>query len=181
LKKPIVILLLVCFLLQAGGLWLLMYCRQMTLKREMKTMLRSYPNRFGQIVLEFELVKGKPVAPSFEWEGEDEFRYNRSIYDVVEKKVTGNTLQVRCIDDKKEADIMNKIEDLGKKEQDDKKSRPACLHQLLSLLLFYQQNCYEPVTFFSSLLHIDDYRAFFNHITIDIIAPPPRQPGLFNC
>ena len=181
-RKPIIILLLSSFLLQAGGLWLLMYSRQMALKREMKSRLRFNPNQFDQVVFEFELVKGEPVASSFEWEEEeDEFRYNGSIYDVIDKKITGNILQLRCIDDKKEADIIKKMGDLKKSEQGSNKSGLIPIQQLLSLLLFYQHNGYEPANLISSLYHIDHYSDSFNMIIIDIVAPPPRKGSLLNC
>ena len=157
-----------------------MYSRQMALKREMKARLRSDPNQFEQTVLEFELVRGEPVAPSFEWEEEeDEFRYNGSIYDVIEKKITGSLMILRCIDDKQESDIINKIEELQKKQPGNKSSEPAPMQQLLSMLLFNQHNGYEQANLFSPLHHIDHYIESFNMIIIDIQSPPPRRVILF--
>jgi hypothetical protein len=159
-----------------------MFSRQMALKREMRSRLRSDPGQFELTVFEFELQNGKPVASSFEWEEEgDEFRYNGSIYDVVEKKVTGNKLWLRCIDDKNEAGIIKKIEELQKKGPGNNKSELVPLQQLLSLLLFNQHNGHEPDNLFSPLHHIDRYTGYFSMIIIDILAPPPRKVILFNC
>lgn len=154
----------------------------MALKREMRLRLRSDPNEFEQTVFQFELVKGEPVAASFEWEDDgEEFRYDGSMYDVIEKKATGNILQVRCIEDKKEAGIMKKMEELKKNRRGNNKSGAIPVQQLLSLLLFNQHNCNELSASFSSLLHIDHYNASFDPIIIDVIAPPPRRISLFNC
>ena len=153
-----------------------MYSRQMTLKREMRSRLRSSPDQFEQTVFEFELVNGEPKASSFEWEEEGgEFRYNGSMYDVIEKKITGNIVRFRCIDDKEEAGILKKMEDLQKKGQDNNKSGPFSLQQLLALLLYNQHNCCETTTFFSPLHHVDDYCESFTPVIIDILVPPPRR------
>src|SRR6185369_6504817 len=94
-----------------------MYSKQMALKREMKARLRANPDQPGQAFLEFELNKGEPIAASFEWEEDgDEFRYNGSIYDVIEKKIVGNRMYLRCIDDKDEATAMKIVEELHKKD-----------------------------------------------------------------
>lgn len=54
----------------------------------MKSRLRTNPGQFEQAVFEFELVNGKLVTPSFEWEEEDdEFQYNGSMFDVIDKKI----------------------------------------------------------------------------------------------
>lgn len=148
----------------------------------MRSRLRSDPDQFELAVFDFELKDGEPAASSFEWEEDgDEFRYNGSIYDVVEKKITGNKLWIRCIDDKKEAEIIKKIEGLQKNEQGNKSSGSVPMQQLLSLLLFNEDNRSEPVTLVSALHHIDHYIESFNLIIIDIQSPPPRKVLLFTC
>jgi hypothetical protein len=161
---------------------LLMYSKQMALKREMKARLKADPEQPGQTFLEFELKNGEPIAASFEWEEDgDEFRYNGSIYDVVEKKVVGNTLYMRCIDDKDEAAAIKIIEELHKKERRSDQPYSAPLYQLLSILLFDQHNCSQPVAITYPIQHIDNYHAFFTPIVIDILSPPPRTDNLVYC
>lgn len=148
----------------------------------MRSRLRSDPSQFDLTVFEFELQNGAPVASSFEWEEDgDEFRYNGSIYDVVEKKITGNKLWIRCMDDKKEANIIKRIEDLQKKERGNKSPGSVPMQQLLSLLLFDQDNRNETIKLISVLQHIDHYIDSFNMIVIDIQSPPPRRVTSFIC
>jgi len=148
----------------------------MTLKREMKSRLRANPGQFEETVFEFELANGEPVARSFEWEEEgDEFRYNGSIYDVIDKEITGKILRIRCIDDKREAAIIKKMEDLGKNERGRNKAASIPMQQLPSLLLFNQHNYFEPVIIFSPLHHTDNYLDSFKTVVADITAPPPRK------
>ena len=182
LRKPLIILILFCFLLQTGGLLLLMYSKQMALKREMKARLKADSNQPGQTFLELELKNGEPIAASFEWEEEgDEFRYNGSIYDVIEKKIIGNKLYVRCVDDKHEAAVMKVAEELHKREHRGDQPYSAPLYQLLSLLLFDQHNCSQPVAITYLIQHIDQYHASFSPIVIDILSPPPRTANLIYC
>jgi hypothetical protein len=158
-----------------------MLSRQLILKQEMKAKLRTEPDQFEHTVLEFELVNGKPVAASFEWDGDDEFWYNGSIYDIIEKRVTGNKLRIRCIDDTQEAALIKKMEALEKTSPGNNKSDAFALEQLLSLVLFNQHNFSEPVSLFSQVLQNDHYRESFNNIIIDIKVPPPRIMSPFGC
>ncbi len=142
----------------------------------MRSLLRSNPNQFEQTVFEFDLVNGQPTASSFEWEEEeDEFRYNGSIYDVIEKKITGTLLYIRCINDKDETAIIKKMEDLQRTGRGNNKPGALPMQQLLSLLLFDQHNSCESNTLFSPLHHNDHYFESFTPVIIDILAPPPRM------
>ena len=161
---------------------MLMNSRQMALKREMKARLRANPEQPGQTVLEFELQKGEPIAASFEWEEDgDEFRYNGSIYDVIEKKTIGNKLHIRCIDDKDEAAAMKIIEELHKKEHRRDQPFSAPLYQLLSLMLFDQHNCCQLAVMARPAQHIEHYNASFTPVVIDILSPPPRRSSISYC
>ena len=161
---------------------MLMYSRQMALKREMKARLRANPEQPGQTVLDFELQDGKPIAASFEWEEDgDEFRYNGSIYDVIEKKMIGNKLHLRCIDDKDEAAAMRIMEELHKKEHRGDQSYSVPLYQLLALLLFNEHNYREPLDIDYPIQHIEHYCASFSPVVIDILIPPPRRNSIASC
>lgn len=161
---------------------MLLFSRQMAVKHEMKARLRSNPGEFEQTIFEFELVNGEPVAASFEWEEKgSEFSYHGSMYDVIEKKITGNILQLRCIDDKKEADIIRKMERLGQQERKGNKAGIASLQEFLSLLLFNQHNCADPVNSKLSPDHFDQYRNTFIAFVSDIISPPPKRIVVTYC
>lgn len=148
----------------------------------MKARLRINPEYPGQTVLEFDLRDGQPVAASFEWEEDgDEFRFNGSIYDVIEKKISGSKLHIRCIDDEDEAAAIKVIEELQKKEGRRGEPYSVPLYQLLSLLLFDQHNCSDPVAVICPLLHIDNYHSSTLPVIIDILSPPPRISSVTYC
>ena len=44
------------------------------------------------------------------WEEENEFRYNDEMYDVIEKKMQGNRMLIRCIQDEKETSLLNEYQ-----------------------------------------------------------------------
>ena len=142
-------------------------------------MLRLNLKPAEQTEFEFILINGKTADPSFVWEDEDEFRYNGSIYDVIEKKVSGDKLQLRCIDDAKETALIKKMETLQKEQHgDQQKSRAVLLQQLLSLLFFHPYYC-EPAAESSVLVHVNHNYASFTSVATDIVTPPPRQTGFF--
>ena len=64
----------------------------------MKAFLRDQENHKDVVELSF----SKKEAEQLEWEEEMEFNYKGEMYDVVEKKVEGNRVTVRCIPDTKE-------------------------------------------------------------------------------
>ena len=144
----------------------------------MKARLRANPDQFEQTVFEFNLIDGTPADPSFEWEEEDEFRYRGSIFDVIEKKISGNKLKIRCIDDKDEASVIRKMNELDKSTDRDKKGLVS-VQQFLSLLLFKDHNCCEFVPSIPSLLHTEHYNKSLNPDFADIIIPPPRCLRIF--
>ena len=151
----------------------------MTLKQEMRSKLRLILKPAEQTEFEFRLINGEPADPSFVWEDDDEFRYNGSIYDVIEKKIAGDKLKLRCIDDVKEAALVKKMETLQKEQHgDQQKSRAVLLQQLLSLLFFHPYYC-EPAAESSVLVHVDHNYASFASVAKDIVTPPPRQTGFF--
>jgi hypothetical protein len=145
----------------------------------MKAKLRANPDLFAQARFEFKLVKGKVVAPGFEWEEEnEEFQYNGSMYDVIHAEVAGNILYVCCVDDENETEILNQIEYLQQKEHRNKKSWPLQFQKLLSVLLFYQDTGVT-VTQPASLHHQDHYCETARLVILDILSPPPRTLNSF--
>ncbi len=110
-----VILLLACLFVQTGAFWLLGWQQQRSVKKEMKALIRS--NSFGQQTetFVFDLVNGKPSAASFYWEEENEFYYQGKMYDVIRQKVSGNKIEITCINDKKEKELLEELSSLYQK------------------------------------------------------------------
>ena len=152
-----------------------MLSQQFSLKLEMQASLRANPDQFNHSVFEFDLVNGKPSAPSFQWDGDDEFWYGGSIYDVIDKKITGNKMTILGINDTQENDLIKKMEEIEKKSAGHNKSEPFAMQQLLSLILFNQNNCVETVLHPIPILYTDHYCKSIKNVIVDINVPPPRR------
>ena len=77
-------------------------------------LLFSGNNEYTEL-LHFNVEKDGSV-PGLEWEGDDEFRLKGEMYDVVEKKLEGNSMTIRCISDLKETMLLKDYEGAGKND-----------------------------------------------------------------
>jgi hypothetical protein len=75
-------------------------------KSEMKAFLKSQKDYKDVVQLSLNEKESKQVY----WENENEFRYNGEMYDVIEKKIKGNQIVIRCIPDKKETALLNEYQ-----------------------------------------------------------------------
>jgi hypothetical protein len=58
-------------------------------------------------------LNDKVALAKLEWEGDDEFRLNGNMYDVIEKKIESNQLIIRALADKKETSLLKKYSDIN--------------------------------------------------------------------
>jgi hypothetical protein len=72
----------------------------------MKAFLKSQKDYKDVVQLSLNEKESKQVY----WENENEFRYNGEMYDVIEKKIKGNQIVIRCIPDKKETALLNEYQ-----------------------------------------------------------------------
>jgi hypothetical protein len=75
-------------------------------KSEMKAFLKSQKDYKDVVQLSLNEKESKQVY----WENENEFRYNGEMYDVIEKKIKGSQIVIRCIPDKKETALLNEYQ-----------------------------------------------------------------------
>ena len=80
--------------------------------------------------------ENKNGMAKIEWEGDNEFCLNGEMYDVIERRTAGDKLLIRCLADKKETDLLNKMSDSWK--ENDKSNK--IVHDLFNILqgLFHQ-------------------------------------------
>ncbi|MGZ3940460.1 MAG: hypothetical protein ACXVBK_16935 [Flavisolibacter sp.] len=102
MKKLTSILLITCLCSTWLGYHLVFDVQLSALKSEMKASLRDRTDQKDVVQLSF----SPKEARQLEWEEEMEFNYNGEMFDVVEKKVQGDRLILRCIPDTKETALL---------------------------------------------------------------------------
>jgi len=104
----------------------------------MKKLLLTQKNKEEENDFVFSL-NDKVAMAKLEWEGDNEFRLNGEMYDVIEKKTEGNKLTLRCLADKKETTLLKKANDRwGENEKNNKAVNE--LFQLLQTLFHSSQS-----------------------------------------
>jgi hypothetical protein len=66
-------------------------------------------------------LSDREILQKLNWEGNDEFSFNGQMYDVVEKKIEDGKIMIRCIADKKETALVNKLNDNSSDNEKDHK------------------------------------------------------------
>ena len=73
------------------------------------------------------------VRTLLQWEGDNEFRYQGEMYDVIDKKVENGKLHIRCISDKKETSLVKNYRKMSRDDFDgSSKKRSSLLLKLFS-------------------------------------------------
>jgi hypothetical protein len=175
LRKSIAIVLLACLTFYITGYHFYFYLRQWQIKTAVKKSLRQGMSRENTEEFVFALnEKNKDTAP--EWEGDDEFRLNGEMYDVLEKRVKNGKIFVRCINDEKETSLVKKYEDISRNDFDGTSKTGTIL--LLKLIhTFYVTgygSVYENMPDRSGQPFRDNYQHSLSCTIADVLTPPPQ-------
>ncbi len=111
-KKASALLLLSLFLFQLGGWLLPFYAHQQSIRHTIK-------QRIKKGVPEGELVyfeASENFLDAIEWENDHEFRYQGSMYDVVEVHTADGKVRYACINDIQEEQLFEQLDLLVQKE-----------------------------------------------------------------
>ena len=100
------ILLLSCFCFLFLGYHIAFRFQLDKVKSEMKASLKNQKEH--KDVLQIFLSEDEAMQVC--WEEENEFRYNEEMYDVIEKKLQGKGMLIRCIQDEKETELLNEYQ-----------------------------------------------------------------------
>jgi len=87
------------------------------------------------VLFSFRVEDYKNNRINVEWIEEDEFRFEKEMYDIVKKEVKGNSIYLFCFHDRKESMlylVMDKIFKSFEKEIDDLKNLPVYFSQYYS-------------------------------------------------
>ncbi len=114
------------------GYYLVFRIRQIELKAEVKTYLRSHPDDQVITHFEFTLRNGDVIDPGFSWEDESEFEFNSNMYDLIEKTIDGDRMVVKCVKDEEENQLIKAFEHFQGKQSRHGKSRTGSLSQFFA-------------------------------------------------
>ena len=117
-------------------------------------------------------VNDKQSMDQLDWEGDDEFRFNGEMYDVIEKRIENGKLIIRSIADKRETALLDKLK--GHWNQSEKSNKVADeLFQLLQSL-FHSSKTDEFLLIKPSVDRISFISLPLPSQVKQIPTPPPR-------
>lgn len=167
---------MVCFLFEWGGYYFVYSVNRSIIKTAVSEYLRKHNESGEQQELSFQLVNGKPSDINFEWVDEHEFRFRGEMYDVVETRVTGDSISVRCVKDEQENDLIRSFENIVARQGAEKPSKTNS-HTLLEILNtpslpvektdFYLEEFAQG--YWPAAMHI-----ILPHYSYDVLTPPPQ-------
>ena len=132
-RKSFTLFLLLIFLVQVMGCYFAFRLRQIELKNEVHSYLKTHTNDNHLTHFQLKLQNGV-VDEQFEWENENEFQHEGKMYDVIERTITGNIMVMHCLEDKKETELLKVFEQTEKNQSQQGKNRTASLQQILGSL-----------------------------------------------
>jgi hypothetical protein len=107
-----------------------------------------------------------------DWEGDDEFRFNGEMYDVIDKKIENGKLIIRSIADKRETALLNKVKDHWNQNEKSNKVADELFQMLQSL--FHSSKTDELVLIKPSVNRISFISLQLPSQVRTIPTPPPR-------
>ncbi len=176
MRRLIALILLLFILLNIFGYQVVYLLRRHEIKEEMIEFLKNKPD--DKLVTEFRIdLNDKKTLDKFEWEEEHEFRLDGEMYDVIEKKAENGALIIRCVNDRKESDLVRAYQEINKDRQDNSSSKnpSAILFKLMGanfIVLTHNE------FLFSTNREIIFYDTFSDNIPsqcLDVLIPPPKS------
>jgi len=170
-KKLMVIFLSFCFLVSITGYHIIFYLRQEGIKAEMRQAIRLQNYNDHETDFSFSINDGKSMA-QLDWEGDDEFRFNGEMYDVIDKQIENGKLIIRSIADKRETALLNKVKDHWNQNEKSNKVADELFQMLQSL--FHSSKTDELVLIKPSVNSISFISLQLPSQVRTIPTPPPR-------
>lgn len=166
MKKSVYILLLTFILLQSGGMVVFYRIRQMSIKYAMVQKLKNDEKNLENIVLsisEFEKCRIN----------RHEIRYHGNMYDIKSSHADGKNITLVVINDKKEAKILKKLNQIADNEDENKKQLPDKLLKFMSLIYVCPEH--SALTFIASEEVSFEQKSDNDYLFLaDISSPPPK-------
>ena len=175
IKKILVFFLFSCLVLHVIGFYIVFRFHQEIIRKEMKSFLKSNKLNIEITEIEIPLYDGQLNDPDFNREEEGEFSYRGVMYDIIETRQTANSVIFRCIDDKKETDLVKKYKDISKSDFDNTpKSKSMIVLNLISSFYTFPSIISEACIVSIPCDHFLIYIRNIPSCSYDVITPPPR-------
>ena len=174
MKKYIGIFLLLCLLLPSAGTYVWLTFHKKNLKKEVKRKLIAGINKEELVLLQFSKAE---VEKKLKWEHAKEFEYKGQMYDVVETRITKDSISYWCWWDYKETKLNQELNEifLGVLEADtEREEKQKRLSKFYRSLFFQNKSFWH---FYTS--QIDKHTEAISYSTIfynSISFPPPDTP-----
>lgn len=143
----------------------------------MRRTIRRQVRSEDEINLVFILADNKPIA-QLRWESDDEFVFNGQMYDVIEKKVGNGKLVIRCLPDKNETALVDKMKNNSKENERSNKTA-GTLFQFLQTLYYSSGSeefaCGETVQY-----DLSGQAQKLPSLIRKIPTPPPQVSGIIS-
>ncbi len=160
--------------MQVLGYFIVFRVRQLELKREVWMYLQLNKKDKHLTHFQFPAQNGTVLNDKFEWEEENEFRFEGRMYDVIELKVHRDKVILTCVEDKKENDLLNTFEKIHK-TQSHGKNKSVAVAQFLDILYLSSEPAHVSSPSFTRLTNIHRYQSpLFDRIR-EILTPPPKN------
>lgn len=162
------------FLFQVFGYHLVFQYRKFDLKKSAKRMLRRRIDPALTETFSFPLLAGdKEEMPV--WVDQFEFRYHDQLFDVIEKKVVGDRLVIRCLNDIKEKQLIDHYKMLAQQDFNQKsKKRSLFMLKMLGKALTSSAITFNTEPVYQAILHSDSRPYSLSSIFTKVLTPPPR-------
>ncbi len=174
LIKAFVILLLLCFSVQITGYHLYFHYRQIDMKRAVRKRIRRRVDPSMTEFMTFPITSDDKEAMP-EWIGEYEFTFRGEMYDVLDKKIEGGQMIIRCLNDKKEKNLIDYYKSLTRKDFGEKSKKRTSL--LLKLACNFYTSAVAMLTATSPNAgnQTGDMRRYsLAFVTCEVPTPPPQ-------
>ena len=141
----------------------------------MKSFLKSNKLKIEITVIEIPVYNGQLNDPDFIREEENEFSYRGVMYDVIETSQTPYSIIFRCVDDKKETELIKKYQDISRNDSGNspKNISMIVLNFISSLYTLPAKNSDASICS-CTLDHLSNYSRNIPSRSFDVITPPPR-------
>lgn len=172
-RKVAGISLLICLLSPIATTYLFFQFQKQQVKKEVKWQMIAGIDKDELVLLKFSKAQS---LSELKWEHSKEFEYNGEMYDVVKKKIIGDSISYWCWWDHKETKLNKQLDTLLAKALDNNPQRNEKQNQLVYFFknLFYENHTYELQIAPKLDIRQFYYSEIFTSRYYSPTAPPPR-------
>lgn len=174
MKKTTAIVLLLIFTINLFGSVLLFFIQKSEIQNEFRQYLKHSVSAKNLTLIK--IPKNNTLNHSIHFTKKDEFRYKGSMYDIVKKKINGDTIYYYCYNDKKEETLhKNFVNNFKRSEEGSNSSRRNFLKlaKLLTICFLDSKDKFENVIKEKITTNFIEN----HHISFipDTSSPPPKS------